>query len=205
VKRASIAFAIAFTGCGGSPTSAPPTTAPAAASIDVEAARWLPAKDDTVFAYDTRDLVSGTTGVFMLRARRAGDARLDLIGPKRTEHLIYKPEGILREREGTYLLRTPVKEGTSWPGGPNATMRIGRVGISVKVAAGEFDRCAEVIEDRTGAVRGTITTTFCADVGIVTIETLGEGDGAQIHERVELKSFAPAIDIGAPGVRALGK
>jgi hypothetical protein len=147
------------------------------------------------------DLVGKTQGVFMLKTRRYGTDHLELIGPRRTERLAYRPDGIVREVEGTYLLKTPVQEGQTWPLGPSASARIGKVGVSVKVEAGEFDRCAEVVEQRTGAVRGTITTTFCPDVGMVLIETKGESGDTQIHERVELRSFGKAIDIGPAGVR----
>jgi hypothetical protein len=58
-----------------------------------------------------------------------------------------------------------------------------------------------VVEERSGtSVRGKISTTFCLDVGIVSIETEGEGgDNAEsIHELVELRSFGPAVNLGAP-------
>ena len=168
----------------------------------MEPSRWLPAENDTVFAFKTEDLITKKTGVFMLKVRRTGANRVDLIGPKRTEHLTYSDAGITRDAEGTFLLKTPVAEGTAWPGGPNASFRVGRVGFAKKVEAGDFDRCAEVVETRGGALRGTITTTFCAGVGIVSMETEGGlADGsAKVHERAELRSFTKAVDIGPPGL-----
>lgn len=203
MKRATLgAVAIAGVACGPSGEAPPPKTAPPPAMVAVEGARWLPADEGMVYAYKTSDLVSGTTGVLMLRTRRISPTSFDLVGPRHTEHLEYRDNGIVRMTEGTYLLRTPVTEGTTWPGGPNASVRIGKVGMSMKLAAGEFDRCVEVVEQRTGAVRATITTTFCADVGIVRMETQGaSSDGAKTaHEVIELTSFGKAVDIGAPGV-----
>jgi hypothetical protein len=203
LKRAAIvAIAIAGVACGPPAEGPKAKTATAPALIAVEATRWLPADEGTVYAYKTSDLVSGTTGVLMLRTRRISPTNVDLVGPRHTEHLEYRENGIVRMAEGTYLLRTPLTEGATWPGGPNASFRVGKVGTTVKLAAGEFDRCAEVVEQRTGAVRGTVTTVFCADVGIVSIETEGgSADGAaKVHERAELTSYGKAVDIGAPGV-----
>ena len=48
--------------------------------------------------------------------------------------------------------------------------------------------------------QGTVTMTFCAEVGLVRIETEGAGPGGSppIHERVELRSYGKAVDINAP-------
>lgn len=202
LASALLAAMLLVAGCGGGGAKPGAKAGPDAPSepIRVEAARWLPGENDTVFAYKTEDLVAKTKGVFMLKVRRIGADRVDLIGPKRTEHLVYKADGIVREMEATYLLRTPVQTGLTWPGGPNASNKIGRTGFAVKVEAGEFDRCIEVIETRTGGIQGTITTTFCADVGIVSIETRGQSGDAEVHERVELRSFQKAVDLGPPGV-----
>jgi hypothetical protein len=69
------------------------------------------------------------------------------------------------------------------------------VGLRVAVAAGTFEGCIEVLEERSVPVPSTITTTFCPDVGIVRIETAAEEP--PIHERVELRSFGRAIDLSA--------
>ncbi|MCC6647935.1 MAG: hypothetical protein IT374_20505 [Polyangiaceae bacterium] len=212
MTRAGVAAALLLVGCGGG--GARPATPPAAATpidpaLPPEAARWLPAEDDAVLAFDTEDLVAKTRGVMMLRVRRVGGGRVELVGPKRVERLQLSPSGLMREAEGTYLLRLPVVVGATWPAGPNASLSLARAGVSIKVKAGEFDGCVETVERRTGAVQGTLTTTLCPNVGIVRIETKGEASASarapgaapvEIHEVVELRSFQRAIDLGPAGV-----
>ena len=214
--RAPALVVVAALCVGCAPEKAPvapaPTTPAVDTSLPAEAARWFPLEDDVVLAFDTEDLVAKTRGVFMLRVRRVGGGRIELAGPKRTERLTLSTAGIMREAEGSYLLKLPITPGATWPAGPNASLGMGRTNLSVKVKAGEFDGCVETVERRAGAVSGTLTTTFCPNVGIVRIETKGEGNtrakgpqGAEsapveIHEIVELRSFQKAIDLGPAGV-----
>jgi hypothetical protein len=185
-------------GCGGEPAPKPPAPI-GAGSMRHESMRWLPPNDDWVFAYTTTNVIDGNKGMLVLRLQRRGDDRADLIGPRHTEHLHYRQDGIFRESSGTFLLRTPAVEGVSWPGGPNATLKVAKAGVTVTVEAGTFSRCVEVADERTAPIKGVITTTFCPDVGMVLIETKGAGPGGDppIHERVELKSHGKAVDIGA--------
>lgn len=201
MKKAAT-LALFVVGCGSATTTGPAAKPPPPTLIAVEAARWLPAEDGVVYAYETRDLVSGSRGVMTLRAKRVTPTLVDLVGPRHTEHLEYRADGILRVAEGTYLVKTPLTQGATWTGGPNASFAVARVGSTAKVPAGEFDRCAEIVETRGGAIRGTVTTVFCADVGIVRIETQGVAEGGKttVHETLELTSFGKAVDIGAPGV-----
>lgn len=160
-----------------------------------ESMRFLPPTRETVFAYKTEDLVTGARGVMMLRLLPRGEAAAELVSPSKTEPLQYSAEGIFRVRSGTFLLRTPIVEGTRWPGGPNASMHISRADVRASVEAGSFEHCAEVTDERQGPVQGTIVTTFCPDVGMVLIETRGAGAEQDIHERVELKSYGEPVDI----------
>lgn len=197
----SIAAALtaALVACSPSekPTEAPP---PPEGPVS-EVARYLPLNDNHVFAYRTEDRVKGISGALMLRVRKRSIGGAELIGGPRTQRVIADETGIKRETEGTYMLHTPVAVGTSWRTGPSGNARITAVDRPVKVLAGSFDHCVVVVEERAGAsVRGKITTTFCLDVGIVSIETEGEaGENAEpISERVELKSFGPAVSIDSP-------
>ncbi len=186
--------------CGGdaeSPKAAPPP--PAGPLSEVE--RYMPLEDNHVYEYRTEDVVKGTRGALILRVRRRAIGGAELLGGARTQRVVVDAEGVRRDPEGTYMLRTPLAVGTSWRTGPGGNARIAAVDRAVKVPAGSFDRCVVVVEERSGAsVRGSIKTTFCLDVGIVSIETQGEGgEGAEpIHERVELRSFGPAVNLGAP-------
>ena len=201
MKRIAV-LALGLAACGETTQKPAVAKPPPPELVQVEAVRWLPAEDGVVYAYETRDLVTGAKGVLTLRARRVSPTLVDLVGPRHTEHLEYRADGIMRVTEGTFLVKTPLAQGTTWTGGPNASFAVGRVGASVKVPAGDFDRCAEIVESRGGAIRGTVTTTFCADVGIVRMETQGVAEGGKttVHETLELTSYGKAVDIGAPGL-----
>jgi hypothetical protein len=191
MRTAALALAL-LVGCT---PEAKPAAAPAAPAYRVASMRWLPPGEDVVYAYKTEDLVGGTAGVMSLRLKHpVGDA-VELVTPQRSETLRYQENGIFRERTGTLLLKTPPEQGARWPSGPGVSARIARVGLRVAVAAGTFEGCIEVLEERSVPVPSTITTTFCPDVGIVRIETAAEEP--PIHERVELRSFGRAIDLSA--------
>ncbi|HEU4412989.1 MAG TPA: hypothetical protein VFS43_47545 [Polyangiaceae bacterium] len=199
--RLALAAALAACGEAGGP---PPQGPPPPEGPVSEVARYLPFTDNHVYAYRTQDRVKGTSGALMLRVRRRAIGGVELLGGARTQRVVADEDGIKRDPEGTYMLRTPVAVGTSWRTGLTSTARIAAVDRPVKVPAGSFDRCVVVVEERGGpAVRGKITTTFCLDVGIVSIETEGEGgeNAEPISERVELKSFGPAVDLNAPPPR----
>jgi hypothetical protein len=196
---AAVALAAALAACGGG-AQGPVETTPPPEGPASEIGRYMPFTDGHVYAYRTEDRVKGTSGALMLRVRRRSIGGAELVGGARTQRVVADESGIKREAEGTYMLRAPVAVGTTWRTGPTGSARIAAVDRQVKVPAGTFDRCVVVVEERSGAVRGKITTTFCLDVGIVAIETEGEGgeSAEPISERVELKSFGPAVDLSSP-------
>jgi hypothetical protein len=157
--------------------------------------KWVPPTDDVVYAYRTENRIDGTSGVLMMRVRRVSEDQIDLVSPSRTEPLRYTDQGLMRNRTGMYLLRTPLTPGTRWPSGLGASSRVGKLDQSIKTEAGAFEGCAEVIEERLSPVRGTITTTFCPEVGMVRVET--HADEPPIDERLELRSFGKPVDIMA--------
>lgn len=180
--------------CADKPATGPGPAVPSAPRLP--AMRWLPPGNDIVYAYKTENLIDRTTGVLTLRLRNPTEDSVELVIGDKTELLRYQPSGILRERLGTLLLRTPPEPGVRWPAGPNASARVGRVELPFTCEAGSFKGCLEVIEERQAPVPGTITTTFCPDVGIVRIETVA--DEPPVHERVELRSFGKAVDLSKP-------
>jgi hypothetical protein len=157
--------------------------------------RWVPPTDDVVYAYRTENRIEGTSGVLMMRVRRVGEDQIDLVSPGRTEPLRYTDQGLMRSRTGMFLLRTPLTPGARWPSGLGANSRVGRLDLSIKTEAGAFESCIEVIEERLSPVRGTITTTYCPEVGMVRVET--HADEPAIDERLELRSFGKPVDIMA--------
>jgi hypothetical protein len=197
------ALAASAVACGGS-SEEPNAPPPPAEGPPSEVARYLPLVDNHVFAYRTEDRVKGVTGALMLRVRKRAIGGAELLGGARPQRIVVDGAGLRREAEGTYLLRGPIAVGTSWRTGSFGSARIDAVERTVKVPAGSFDHCVVVVEERNGGgVRGKISTTFCLDVGIVSIDTEGEGgeSGESISERVELRSFGPAVSIDAPPAR----
>ena len=184
-------------GCGGAST---PNAArgPARAPLP-PIARYLPVEDGTVYAYRAEDWVEKSSGILVLRVRRRAGGGADLIGGVHPQHLRFEAEGIRREPSGFFLLRAPLVVGNEWSGGPGARVRIARIEQTVRVPAGSFAHCVEIEEERSGGASGNvgnIRTTFCPDVGIVSMESQGTGPaGALIHERYELRSFGKAVDL----------
>lgn len=206
MKRAAVAL-VAFAvlaGCSGGATTPPPAgPKPVGTSneppIAFEAADWIPAGDETVYSYQTLDVLSGEKGVLMLRVRRTGGDRAEIVASKKTTRLVYSSLGVLREAEGTYMLRTPVKEGASWPVGPNVSASITKVGFTFETPAGSFPACVEVTERRGGAMAGTITNTYCKGVGLVSIEAKTTSDPPE-HAKVTLTKVEKATYVGPDGL-----
>ena len=197
------ASAVLLAACGAPP---PPAKTPDVlrSSVDTPVAKLMPAAHDTVHAYETKDLIAGTSGVLMLRTNVTGPRTMELVGAK-TQRLRFDDRGVLREPEGTYLLRTPLAVGESWPGGPNASLSIVKTDLAITVIAGSFKGCLEVVDKRVGAISGTIRTVYCPDVGMVLVETEGKSGQGEVHERVELKSYGKALDISKPGATPLAR
>ncbi|MCS6899949.1 MAG: hypothetical protein RMJ98_09745 [Myxococcales bacterium] len=190
MKRLGLLVALALVGCK---SEGKPAVTPAGLTYEINSMRWLPPGDDIVYAYKTENLVTKNTGVMNLRLRHAMGDTVELVTSQSSETLRYQDNGILRERTGTLLLKTPPELGAKWMSGPRVTARVVRTGLRVAVEAGTFEGCIEVLEERPVPVPSTITTTFCPDVGIVLIETLAKEP--PIRERVELRSFGKAVDL----------
>ncbi len=194
--------AAALLGCSAAPTAPPahtPTTTSGQPPIAFEGADWIPAGDETAYTYETRDLLSGETGLLVLRVRRVGGDAAEIVAPKKTTRLSYSALGVLRDAEGTYMLRTPVKEGTTWPAGPNVSASVGRVGFAVETKAGSFPVCVEVIQRRSGAVAGTVTNVYCKGVGLVSIEAKTTSEPPE-HAQISLVKVERAMHIGPDGL-----
>jgi hypothetical protein len=195
---ATLLVAVVLGGCGAPPPPKGPP--PLKSAIDTPVARFFPAVDGTVHAYETKDLIAGTSGVLMLRTKVIADRTIELTSSK-TQRLRYDDKGVLREPQGAYVLRTPLTVGESWPGGPNVSVSIVKIDQTVTVPAGTFKGCLETLDKRVGAVSGTVRSVYCPDVGLVLLESEGKGSqpGQEIHERVELKSFGKELDLSKAG------
>ncbi len=183
-------------GCGGDP---PPKAAPGHASVpESSVQRYMPLKDDTVYAYRTVAEDTGEHGVLMLQVRRAAGGLVELsVGGKVQRLEIFKNS--IRNLDGGFLLKAPLVMGASWPG-TGGQVHVAAVDKAMKVPAGSFVGCIETVEEHT-LPRGSkkITTDFCPDVGIVQLEVEAQVGSQYQKERAVLRSFGKRIDLGAPG------
>jgi hypothetical protein len=154
--------------------------------------------DGTVLAYESVDEESGSRGMFITRVRRRGDRRVELATGTKTKTLEIVSDGVVRAGGG-YLLKKPGEVGAEWPGADGARVRVTSVDKAVSVPAGAFAGCVETVEERGGDARRRTTTVFCPDVGVVSIEVEAWAGAEHGLERAQLKSFGPAVDIGAKG------
>lgn len=197
-SRALLAVVAAVAGllvaCGSPPPPKGPE--PLKNTVSTPVARFFPAVDGTVHAYETKDLITGTTGVLMLRTTVLGDRTIEVTSSK-PQRLRYDDKGLLREPQGAYVLRTPLEVGQSWPGGPNVSVSIVKTDVTITVPAGTYKGCLETLDKRVGAVSGSVRSVYCPDVGLVLLESEGKGagPGQEIHERVELKSYGKGLDL----------
>jgi len=91
-------------------------------------------------------------------------------GDERIAYAI-RPEGIARrdgDAVGDFILRTPVRKGTSWPVQGGEASIVG-VGTEVTLPSGTYRDCAVVEEARRDPSRVT-RTTYCRGIGPVDIE-----------------------------------
>jgi hypothetical protein len=155
--------------------------------------RYLPLEQGSVMSYDTRRESSGETGVLILRVNRPRPELVELIGA-RIERLDLTPDAVAYATGG-YLLKAPLAVGASWRG-RMGTVRVVSADKQLEVPAGRFSGCLETVEEA-AAQKARVTTVFCPDVGIVSIDAEGEIDGAYDKESARLRYHGPAVDLSA--------
>ncbi|MCC6213398.1 MAG: hypothetical protein IT376_00900 [Polyangiaceae bacterium] len=186
---ASVALALACA-CGSPPP--PPSKPPARAASSV--GRYLPLKPDHVYVYDTELEGTGERGVLMLRVEVGSSGVVELGVGGRKQRLRFHEDAI-ENVTGGYLLKAPLVVGATWRG-MSGTVRVVAVGKRVKVPAGDLTDCVETVETESssGAVR-SVTTVFCAGVGIASLEVEASAGGEYARERAVLRSFGPKVDL----------
>jgi hypothetical protein len=185
-------LALAAAACGpGAPAETGPPPKPAHIS-DVE--RYLPLRAETVLAYDTFQENTGERGVLMMSVRRPrlGTVELDVGG--RVQRLALESDGV-RLVTGGWLLKAPLTPGARFKG-QFGEVEVTSVTASVQVPAGKFTGCVQTVEQSATAQR-KVTTVFCPDVGITLLEVEGTLGEDYAHERAELRSHGPRVDLDA--------
>jgi hypothetical protein len=206
---AAIVLAAIAAGCGGAgetPAPAPGwNRAPDGAkgvSSGSEAERFFPLVDGNAYHYETvalGDEAVSQGGLLMTRVHRSGPTTGELRMPSGTRRIEYVPDGVVstsKTGERTYVLKMPLSQGNAWPGEHGGQTRITAVGVSITVPAGNYTGCISTEELRGGDAPMRVTTTYCPDVGIVSLEAQG---GARV-ERAQLKQYGPPVDLGPEGL-----
>jgi len=185
---ACLPAACAETAAPSEPPRAP--LAPATQGVS----RYLPLPDDTVYTYETYSESTGDTGVMMLVVSRPrpGLAELDVAGKiQRVEILA---DGV-RHIAGGYLLQAPHTAGQRFRGAFGAVVVTG-VDVSIQVPAGDFSGCVTTVEEsRSAAASRRVTSVYCPDVGLVSLEAEAADDRELLAESYRLKAFAPRVDV----------
>ncbi|WP_438040449.1 hypothetical protein [Sorangium sp. So ce128] len=196
------ALALALIACGGAPGPGRPAAWDAApdgqrgAASGTRAERYFPLVDGHIYHYATMS-EGGEQGLLVARVHRADARRGELRFPSGVKRFEFTGEGVIRGDTGVFVLKEPIAPGTTWTGEHGGRARITAVDVAIEVPAGRFTGCVQTVEERLGDRPARYVSTFCPDVGVVVIEAAG---GAS-HERAELKSYAPPVDMGPDGVR----
>ncbi|TKD13148.1 hypothetical protein [Polyangium fumosum] len=201
-RRSALALVLSgftFAACGpATPEPRPSFTTPGEGVVDVSSGtpieRYFPIVHGNLWHYETTS-DDGARGLLLVRARRTSAFEGELVTPKGARRVAFTSEGVALLGRSVYVLRAPVVVGMSWTGEHGGGTRIVAVGQSVTVPAGRFEGCVVTVEERGGDVPVRYTTTFCPDVGITVLDV----EARVGHERAELRSYGPPVNIGPEG------
>jgi hypothetical protein len=186
-----------FVGCGAPKAALRPEPAGVKAP-ESAVSRFFPLVDGNQWAYDAEEDDTGNKGIFVTRARALAGARFSLVTGQRSRVVEVRPEGITRTETGSYLLRAPLAAGAEWPGEGGAVVRVGAIDRIVDVPAGKFVGCLDTVEEQRGTGSEPlrrVTTTYCPDVGIVSLHAEAWENGRHVGERALLRSFGKPISL----------
>ena len=188
---------VGLVACGG-PQAAPSPVAASTTGPESAVSRFFPLTDGTQWAYDAEEDGTGNKGIFVTRAKAMAGARFSLVTGQRSRIVEVRPDGITRIETGTYLLRAPLASGAEWPGDGGAIVRVAAVDRIVDVPAGKFVGCVDTVEEvraATGEPARRVTTTYCPDVGIVSLHAEAWENGRHVGERAVLRSFGKPVSL----------
>lgn len=157
-----------------------------------EVQRFFPLHDGYVYTYQTIREGASDGDMFMLRVQRTDPQHARLLTGSTSRSMSVNADSIARD-EGGFVLRSPLREGATWPGDNGGTTVVEATGVREQVAAGTYSGCIRTREQVDGARPKTIRTVFCPDVGITSMTV----EAAHDSQRAELRSFGPPVDLEA--------
>ena len=197
----ALGVAVASVSCAAA-CAAPPKPAPAPPpddNIKNPALRYMPLEADTVFTYDTQSEGRSEHGLLIVQVSRPREGRADLRMGSKTERLQIESDAIAHV-EGGYLLKAPFAVGATWRS-KNGSVRVVAVDEEVKVPAGSFTGCMRTVEDtKVSGTARSVTSVFCAHVGLVSLEATGGSEDGAGRETAILKSFGPRVNLTSTDV-----
>jgi len=194
----AVALGASVVACGSPPKPATATSVQDD-KTQSEALRYMPLEHDTVFTYDTQTEGRSDHGLLIVQVSRPREGRADLRMGSKTERLQIELDGIAQV-EGGYLLKGPFVVGGTWKS-KSGTVRIVAVDEEIKVPAGHFTGCMRTVEEsRVAGTPRSVTSVFCAHVGLVTLEATGGSEDGPSRETAVLKSFGPRVNLTSTDV-----
>jgi hypothetical protein len=179
--------ALILCSCAGTPS---PSLAPRDTRSQVE--RLFPLLDGYIYTYQNSGQSAGVD-MFMIRVRRTSSTTAQLVTGSNVRMLTISADHVRRDGGG-FVLRAPLQKGASWQG-DKGIVRVVDTGVQVKVPAGSYLGCVQVVEEVGGDARGTITTFFCPEVGIARMRVQQWQGAEELTQTTELRSFGPPMDL----------
>jgi len=165
------------------------------ASSGTRAERYFPLVDGYVYLYATTT-ERGDDGILIARVHRSGDRDGELRFPSGVKRFRYTTEGVMLADTGAFVLKEPIERGATWRGEHGGQTQVIAVEVTIDVPAGQYTGCVQTLEERLGDRPVRFISTFCPDVGVVSLEA-ASGSG---YERADLKSYAPPMEVGPDGL-----
>ncbi len=149
---------------------------------------YYPLHAGSAWSYDV-DAGDGSRVLAITKVERvAGDAVEVRTGQGLLAYRLAR-DGIVRARDGTYLLKAPLSPGTSWPSGGGATATVDAAGLAIEVPAGRFESCVRVLEQG-GRAGARVETVYCPRVGPVRVISTLQLSASEVRVEAVLRGFA---------------
>lgn len=158
------------------------------------AAEFFPLRRGAAWSFDTDTHLGGDTTLSVLRVAEANPPEFSVRSGRRLERYALRTDGV--EREGEFILRDPLRVGTTWQGSTANRYEIVSIAPHRVVNGQSFDEVVEV-RKRSTATRIDTTTWYARGVGpIEIVATTTSSLGRAISVRSTLRGYS--LGDGAP-------
>lgn len=157
------AFVSLLAACGGGQNGSG-----LSAADRVDPVRLMPLAEGNVWTYDAyREGNEGVTLAAIRVTRATGNHyQMSALFADAAEDYEIRPMGIFLPDSSAWLLRAPIEVGAEWPTRGGRTAQVVSTDEAVSTPRGDFTGCVR-IEERGGRLGAEVSTTYCADIGMV--------------------------------------